>query len=267
MVHHSRQVLLHTHQTSSQGASPPPPQLPSCAIYPVHKLTLHLPLPTPQALFPIQKSVFAPAMDSRDLIGRAKTGSGKTLAFALPVVEGLLAVSAWPLMRPPPCCSLWREPSHPGLLLVLVPMAHARIQGASGPQFKPARQPRCSCPPSSPLHPTPAPPPLQEDREVKPARGRSPRAIILAPTRELANQTAREFETVCPKLKVVSVYGGVSIGGQVSTGPPSVPPLLLTPFPVFCALLSGWSALATPLLGGRCVAPQRSQLRTWTVKT
>eukprot|EP00197_Chlamydomonas_leiostraca_P015537 CAMPEP_0202866958 /NCGR_PEP_ID=MMETSP1391-20130828/8449_1 /ASSEMBLY_ACC=CAM_ASM_000867 /TAXON_ID=1034604 /ORGANISM="Chlamydomonas leiostraca, Strain SAG 11-49" /LENGTH=805 /DNA_ID=CAMNT_0049546951 /DNA_START=68 /DNA_END=2485 /DNA_ORIENTATION=+ len=98
-----------------------------------------------QALFPIQKSVFAPAMDGRDLIGRAKTGSGKTLAFALPVVEGLLA----------------------------------------------------------------------EDRETKPARGRPPRAIILAPTRELANQVAREFETACPKLKVVSVYGGVSIGGQI----------------------------------------------------
>lgn len=44
------------------------------------------------SLFPIQKSVFAPAMEGRDLIGRAKTGSGKTLAFALPVVEGLLTV-------------------------------------------------------------------------------------------------------------------------------------------------------------------------------
>eukprot|EP00983_Pelagomonas_calceolata_P103216 1158892-Pelagomonas_calceolata.AAC.16 len=34
--------------------------------------------------------VFAPCMEGRDLIGRAKTGSGKTLAFALPIVEGLL---------------------------------------------------------------------------------------------------------------------------------------------------------------------------------
>lgn len=35
--------------------------------------------------------VLAPALEGRDLIGRAKTGSGKTLAFALPVVESLVA--------------------------------------------------------------------------------------------------------------------------------------------------------------------------------
>lgn len=45
-----------------------------------------------QALFPIQKSVFQPAQEGRDLIGRAKTGSGKTLAFALPVIESLIEV-------------------------------------------------------------------------------------------------------------------------------------------------------------------------------
>jgi ATP-dependent helicase YprA (DUF1998 family) len=44
-----------------------------------------------EALFPIQGQVLRPAMEGRDLTGRAKTGSGKTLAFALPVVESLLA--------------------------------------------------------------------------------------------------------------------------------------------------------------------------------
>lgn len=43
------------------------------------------------SLFPIQRLVLQPAMEGRDLIGRAKTGSGKTLAFALPVIEGILA--------------------------------------------------------------------------------------------------------------------------------------------------------------------------------
>ncbi len=47
-----------------------------------------------QRLFPIQKSVFVPIAEGRDLIGRAKTGSGKTLAFALPVVEACLKVPA-----------------------------------------------------------------------------------------------------------------------------------------------------------------------------
>ena len=42
------------------------------------------------ALFPIQKSVFDPAMAGQDLVGRARTGSGKTLAFALPIIEGIL---------------------------------------------------------------------------------------------------------------------------------------------------------------------------------
>lgn len=40
-----------------------------------------------KALFPIQKMVFEPIKEGRDLVARAKTGSGKTLAFALPVVE------------------------------------------------------------------------------------------------------------------------------------------------------------------------------------
>ncbi|PRW21064.1 glutamate--cysteine chloroplastic isoform A [Chlorella sorokiniana] len=43
------------------------------------------------ALFPIQKTVFEPAMAGHDLIARAKTGSGKTLAFAIPVIEKILA--------------------------------------------------------------------------------------------------------------------------------------------------------------------------------
>lgn len=43
-----------------------------------------------KALFPIQKMVFEPIKDGRDVVARAKTGSGKTLAFALPVVEKII---------------------------------------------------------------------------------------------------------------------------------------------------------------------------------
>lgn len=49
----------------------------------------------------------------------------------------------------------------------------------------------------------------------RPVTGRPPRCLILAPTRELANQVAKEFETVCPSLTVLSVYGGTSIGAQM----------------------------------------------------
>ena len=63
--------------------------------------------------------------------------------------------------------------------------------------------------------PPPSPPSAQEDRNKKPARGRPPRCLVLAPTRELANQVAKEFYTACPSLKVVSFYGGTSIFNQI----------------------------------------------------
>ncbi|KAF8057135.1 RH3A [Scenedesmus sp. PABB004] len=100
-----------------------------------------------EAVFPIQRQVLAPAMEGRDLIGRAKTGSGKTLAFALPVVESLIAEDA--------------------------------------------------------------------ARGGRKAPGRSPRCLILAPTRELAKQVASEFNSVCPGLTVASFYGGTSITAQI----------------------------------------------------
>ncbi|KIY95427.1 DEAD-box ATP-dependent RNA helicase 7 [Monoraphidium neglectum] len=108
------------------------------------------------ALFPIQRLVLQPAMEGRDLIGRAKTGSGKTLAFALPVIEGILAED--------------REAAGG------VPLDGRRRRGVPG---------------------------------------RAPRCIVLAPTRELANQVAKEFESACPNLVVRSFYGGVPIGAQI----------------------------------------------------
>eukprot|EP00252_Welwitschia_mirabilis_P023654 TRINITY_DN674_c0_g1_i1.p1 TRINITY_DN674_c0_g1~~TRINITY_DN674_c0_g1_i1.p1 ORF type:complete len:578 (-),score=68.04 TRINITY_DN674_c0_g1_i1:457-2190(-) len=41
-------------------------------------------------LFPIQKAVFEPAMQGRDMIGRARTGTGKTLAFGVPILENII---------------------------------------------------------------------------------------------------------------------------------------------------------------------------------
>ena len=112
-----------------------------------------------EALFPIQRQVLQPAMEGRDLIGRAKTGSGKTLAFALPVIEGILAEDA--------------ASGRPA----------AAAAGGRGAR--------------------------------RGAPGRAPRCLVLAPTRELANQVAKEFESACPSLVVRSVYGGVSIGTQI----------------------------------------------------
>ncbi|PKA49135.1 DEAD-box ATP-dependent RNA helicase 53 [Apostasia shenzhenica] len=41
-------------------------------------------------LFPIQRAVLEPALEGRDMIGRAITGSGKTLAFGIPILDNII---------------------------------------------------------------------------------------------------------------------------------------------------------------------------------
>ncbi|WVZ61866.1 hypothetical protein U9M48_011675 [Paspalum notatum var. saurae] len=41
-------------------------------------------------LFPIQRAVLEPAMQGKDMIGRARTGTGKTLAFGIPIMDKIL---------------------------------------------------------------------------------------------------------------------------------------------------------------------------------
>ncbi|GMH35171.1 hypothetical protein BSKO_03039 [Bryopsis sp. KO-2023] len=55
---------------------------------------------------------------------------------------------------------------------------------------------------------------LKEDRETRPQSGRAPRAIVMAPTRELANQVAREFQSAASSLRLGCFYGGVPVMGQ-----------------------------------------------------
>ncbi|CAG9461206.1 unnamed protein product [Pedinophyceae sp. YPF-701] len=40
-----------------------------------------------QSLFPIQALALPPALEGKDLVGRARTGCGKTLAFTLPIIQ------------------------------------------------------------------------------------------------------------------------------------------------------------------------------------
>ncbi|KAG7389461.1 hypothetical protein PHYPSEUDO_010346 [Phytophthora pseudosyringae] len=46
------------------------------------------------------------------------------------------------------------------------------------------------------------------------ARGRAPRVVCMAPTRELAKQVASEFEQTGPSLSTVCIYGGASYQSQ-----------------------------------------------------
>ncbi|KAF8086026.1 hypothetical protein N665_0639s0034 [Sinapis alba] len=47
-----------------------------------------------EKLFPIQKAVLEPAMQGRDMIGRARTGTGKTLAFGIPIMDKIIKFNA-----------------------------------------------------------------------------------------------------------------------------------------------------------------------------
>ena len=42
----------------------------------------------------------------------------------------------------------------------------------------------------------------------------APRALVMAPTRELAQQVAKELSVVAPKLSLLCVYGGSAMGPQ-----------------------------------------------------
>ncbi|XP_051146553.1 DEAD-box ATP-dependent RNA helicase 3, chloroplastic [Andrographis paniculata] len=98
-------------------------------------------------LFPIQRAVLVPALEGRDIIGRAKTGTGKTLAFGIPILKGLDELE-------------------------------------------------------------------QERGSLR--RGRLPKVLVLAPTRELAKQVEKEFKESAPNLNTVCIYGGVSYLTQES---------------------------------------------------
>ena len=56
--------------------------------------------------------------------------------------------------------------------------------------------------------------PIAERLGPSKERGRAPRALILAPTRELALQVAKELSWIAPHLKVVAVYGGTGYQAQ-----------------------------------------------------
>ncbi|KAK2108555.1 Nucleolar RNA helicase 2 [Saguinus oedipus] len=53
---------------------------------------------------------------------------------------------------------------------------------------------------------------LRELQERK--RGRPPQVLVLAPTRELANQVSKDFSDITKKLSVACFYGGTPYGGQ-----------------------------------------------------
>lgn len=56
---------------------------------------------------------------------------------------------------------------------------------------------------------------LQRNQETI-KKSRSPKVLVLAPTRELANQVAKDFKDLTRKLSVACFYGGTSYQSQIS---------------------------------------------------
>lgn len=119
--------------------------------------------------FPIQAEGIPPALQGRDIQGKAPTGSGKTLAFGLPL-----------------------------------------------------------------LH------------RVGRANGSRPRALILAPTRELASQIDTTLRPLAKAVnrKVAAVYGGVGYGPQKTALRKGVDVLVATPGRLEDLIEQGWLDLA-----------------------
>lgn len=56
---------------------------------------------------------------------------------------------------------------------------------------------------------------LLADPAGRATRGRKPRCLVLAPTRELAKQTADESTAIAPELSTLAVYGGMAYDPQL----------------------------------------------------
>ena len=128
---------------------------------------------------PVQKAAIPIVMAGRDLMACAQTGSGKTAAFLLPIISQLL------LLGPPPEVEAYAA-------------AAARSQQGQGQgQLEAERQ--------------------DEQFYQEYVRKAHPRALVLAPTRELAAQIhdeAVKFARDSPVMASV-VYGGANIGDQL----------------------------------------------------
>ncbi|MCC6491458.1 MAG: DEAD/DEAH box helicase [Pirellulales bacterium] len=172
---------------------------------------------------PIQAQAIPPILAGRDLVGCAQTGTGKTAAFALPTLQRILAsvqtqqgrdsfaTTDIPLPPAPPVAKASRP----------LPRTHRGRESfaTSDPQS----------PSDSPVAKASRPLPRSAER-TRDARRRT-RALVLAPTRELASQIAASFAAYgkhTPSRHAV-VYGGVSQFHQVKALQHGVDALIATP--------------------------------------
>jgi ATP-dependent RNA helicase RhlE len=155
----------------------------------------------------IQALAIPPALEGRDVLGRAKTGTGKTAAFALPILTRMEALASWdPAAHAPES-----EESQSG---EEAPAEEGESFAARSRQRRRRRR--------APLH---------AGRPTPPADKRAVRALILTPTRELCVQNEESFRAYGKyfDLRFLAVYGGVRIDKQLKKLHSGVDIVIATP--------------------------------------
>jgi ATP-dependent RNA helicase RhlE len=155
----------------------------------------------------IQAQAIPPALEGRDVLGRAKTGTGKTAAFAIPILTRLKALASWdPAAHAP-------EPEESA--------SSEGGEGAAEESFASrSRQRRRRR--RAPLH---------AHNPVAPTDRRPVRALVLTPTRELCVQNEESFRAYGKylDLRFLAVYGGVRIDKQLKRLHSGVDIVIATP--------------------------------------
>jgi ATP-dependent RNA helicase RhlE len=147
---------------------------------------------------PIQVQAVPAVLDGRDVLGCAQTGTGKTAAFAMPILQRLA------------------DGAVTGMDTESLPQG--RRSGGRGQGGSSGRRSGSTG--------------SAKNARRRGARdGRSPRALVLCPTRELATQILESFETYGQFLPLdhIAVFGGVSQFHQVNTLHDGVDVLVATP--------------------------------------
>ncbi len=143
---------------------------------------------------PIQRLAIPAALDGRDVLGIAQTGTGKTAAFALPILQRL-ATAASPA-----------APSDSPSGVTTMHSASMRL-GDETP-FRETAATQAAARRAEPQ---------SRNQRPAPAARRPIRALVLAPTRELASQIGERFRAYGERtgLRTAVIFGGVSQGRQV----------------------------------------------------
>lgn len=162
----------------------------------------------------VQAAVLEGGHAGRDLLVSSQTGSGKTLAFGILIAEVLLAPPPAPVDSPsvapagPPAAAV--APSAPSEGTEVT--AAGELAASGEPPVVSTVAPMVE-PPAAPA----GAPTVRRPAHGRARKGRVPRALVVAPTRELASQVCRELAWLLEdsRLAIGAFTGGTDVRGDL----------------------------------------------------